>query len=321
MTNNNSKNSRQVTIFRANNFVQISQTGATGADHKGNNEAVADWMDLASKSIGPYMKSHATLMMGSGMENHEIDILLPYIVNVEPGDKDFRKTVFNFYNELTTKIPPTTGKTFEIGLSVDNDKPMSKTNLPIDIEDYVRYRHALSHPWVAKTKQESTTNQLKYFYISDPEANLQSDTAMVVLQDEADAIWLSIRDQPQKINMLLTLLGKDEREYSGRSAEAMKVKDLHFIVKNHAPSFLKAYKEDKFETRYWLKAMIKAGVVTEIGDSYVNTSNNKLLARTEPAMLLFLEDDRQADVVTYLKAATQDILRKPKDKKKLANTK
>lgn len=316
MTNNNSKNSRQVTIFRANNFVQISQTGATGADHKGNNEAVADWMDLASKHIGPYLKSHATMMMGTGLDNNEISILLPFIVNVEPTDKTFRQTVFDFYNNLTTKIPPTTGKTFEIGLLTDNEKPVSEKNLPIDIEDYVRYRHALSHPWVAKTKTESTNNQLKYFYISDPEAELNSDTAMVVLQDEADAIWLSIKDQQQKISMLLTLLGKDERDYSGRSAEAMRVKDLHFIVKNHAPAFLKAYKEDKFETRYWLKAMIKAGIVTEIGDSYVNTSNNKLLARTEPAMLLFLEDERQADIVTYLKAATQDVLRKPKDKKK-----
>lgn len=313
MSNNSQQNSRTVTIFRANSFIQNAQTG--GTSDKANNEAVQDWMDMSSKQIGPYLKSHTAMIMGSGLEIHEIPILLPHVINVDPEEKEFRKTVHEFYNNLTTKIPPNTGKTFEIGLLIDNSKPISKANLPINVEDYIRYRHAKSHPWVASSKSEAQANQLKYFYMNDPEAEVKSKSEAVVLQDKADGIWLSIKSQPQKIMMLLTMLGKDERDYSGRNAEAMKINDLHNIVKTKAPEFLKVYEGDRFETRYWLAAMKKADVVKEVGTSYIITQNNKLLGKSEIEALLFLENSDNVDTVAYLKANTQEVLSKPRKKK------
>jgi hypothetical protein len=315
MTNNSHQNSRQVTIFRAATFVQNAQTGNKGADSKSNNESVQDWIDLASKHIGPYLQSNSSKSVGSGLNISEVNLLLPHLINIESDDRDFKKGVEEYFNNLVTKIPPTTGKTFEIGLYTDNTKPLSEKNLPIDIEDYVRYRHAKSHPWVAASQTEAEGNPLKHFYMNDPEAELKFINDTIVLQDKADAIWATIKSQPAKITMMLTLLGKDEREYVGRNSTALMIKDLHYIVKNKATAFLKAYEGEKFETRYWLKAMLKAAVVTEIGTSFVATQNNKLLARSEEEMLLFLEDAANADTVMFLKSATQDILRKPKEKK------
>jgi hypothetical protein len=314
MNNSSHANSRIVTIFRSNTFVQNSQAGQTAVNKDGSkgDEGLQDWMNQSSRNVGPYLQSNTARIIGSGLTQVETALLMPHMINMEPGDREFRKTVFDFFNSLTTKIPPTTGKTLEIGLTVDNSKAISEKNMPLNVEDYIRYRHAKEHPWVAKSKEEADGNTLKTFYIYDADTDLKERSDKVVLQDKADAIWATIKNQPQKVSMLLTLMGKDERDYTGRNVENKRINDLHEIVKTQASAFVTAYEDDRFEARYWLAAMIKANVVDLVGDSYISKSNGKLLARTLPAMLVFLEDERQTDVVTFLKGATQDILRKPK---------
>lgn len=305
MSNNNShQNTRPITIFRANNFLQRAQ------DTK-DNEGVASYQDLANRHIGPYLQSNTSKIIGSGLNIQEQELLLPHVIQIDADDKEFKKAVFNFFNELTTKIPPTTGKTLETGLLTDNKKPVSKTNMPIDIEDYVRYRHAKNHPWVAASRAEAEGNSLKSFYMNDPEADEQEKMDKLVLQDKADGIWMQIRNQQAKITMLLTLMGKDEREFLGKNGEAKAKLALRTLIDNEASRFIKIYEEERFETRYWLKAMITAGIVSQVGESYIITASQKLIGKQELETLLFLEDEKNTDTVTFLKSNTQDALRKP----------
>jgi hypothetical protein len=297
-------NSLKVTIFRANNFVQNAQ----------KDEAVADFMSQSSKSISPYWQSNTARVIGSGLSIPEQELLMPYLIQIEKDDREFRTAVFKFFNSLSTKIPFSTGKDFEIGLEKSNTEELSKNNMPIDIEQYVRYRHAKNHPWVAGSKSEAEGNQLKLFYIHDADKQHKEDTDKLVIQDEADEIWLKIKNQPQKVTMLLTSLGFDERDYLGRNGETRKQNDLReFINKDGgADKFLKVYRDERFETKYWLKAMVKAAVVEEVGISFVIRETKKLLGRSEMETVLFLENPDNADTVSYLKGATQDALKKPR---------
>lgn len=295
-------NSRKITIFRANNFVQNAQ----------KDEAVADFMSQSSKSISPYWQSNTGKVIGSGLSIPEQNLLLPHLIQIEADDRTFRAEVFKYFNGLSTKIPFSTGKDFEIGLETDNDKPISKDNMPINIEQFVRYRHAKNHPWVAGSKSEAEGNQLKYFYIHDADLQLKEDSDKLVIQDEADEIWLKVKNQPQKITMLLTSLGYDERDYLGRNGETRKQNDLREFISKDADKFLKVYRDDKFETKYWLKAMVKADVVQEVGTSFVIRETKKLLGRSTDETVLFLENPDNADTVSYLKGATQDALKKPR---------
>lgn len=302
MSNNNSENSRKVTIFRTVNFLQEAQ----------KNEGVADFMSMSQKPIGPYYLSNTSKIIGSGLSLQEQEILLPYILNMSKEDRDFKKSVYNFYNSLVTKVPFGNGITLEIGLRIDNNKPISEDNLPLNVEQYVRYRHAKDHPWVASNRTEAQTNQLKTFYIYDPEAQEREDNDKMVLQDKADSIWLQIKSQSGKINMLLTLIGLDERDYVGKNEEIKKQKAVRDFIDNNASKFLDIYEADRFELRYWLKAMTTAGVVQRVGSSFVVAENKKLLGNSELEALLFLEDKKNDDTVMFLKSNTQDVLRKPR---------
>lgn len=299
-------NSRKITIFRANNFVQNAQ----------KDEAAADFMSQSSKSISPYWQSNTARVIGSGLSIPEQELLIPFLIQIEKEDKAFRAEVFKFFNSLTTKIPFTTGKDFEIGLETDSEKPVSKDNMPINVEQYVRYRHAKNHPWVAGSKAEAQGNQLKLFYIHDADLQHQEDTDKLVIQDEAEEIWLKIKNQPQKVTMLLTSLGFDERDYLGRNGETRKQNELREFISKNANEFLKIYRDDRFESKYWLKAMVKASVVEQVGTSYVVQETKKLLGRSEMETVLFLENPENVDTLTYLKGVAQDVLRKPRTLRK-----
>lgn len=296
------ENSKKVTIFRSNNFIQTSQ----------KDEAAIDFMSQSAQSIGPYWQSTTARIMGSGLTISEQNLLMPHMIQIEEGDRTFRQEIFNFFNKLNTKIPFTTGKDFEIGLEKDNSKAISKENMPINVEQYIRYRHAKNHPWVAGNKTEALGNPRKLFYIHDSDLQLIEDSDKLVIQDEADEIWLKIRSQPQKITQLLTSLGFDERDYLGRNGETRKKNDLREFIDKKATEFLKVYRDDRFETKYWLKAMVQADAVQQVGTSYVIKETKKLLGKSELETVLYIEDEANADTISYLKGITQDALRKPK---------
>lgn len=298
-------NSRKVTIFRSNNFLLNAQSG----------EAVMDFVALSSKNIGPYWESVSSRIMGSGLNLTEQDLLMPIQLSMSTQDKDYRKEVFKFFNNLTTKIPPTTGRDLEIGLLTSNDQPLSKDNMPITISDYIRYRHAKGHPWCAGTQSEASGNQTKFFYIHDAEAKDKQDMDKMVIQDQAVQIYLSIKGQEGKVSQLLVMLGEDPRDYVGTKAVQLRQKALRDIVDKDAPRFIKVYETDRFETRYWLKAMETAGIVKLVGTSYIMAENNKLIGRSDMEAVLYLEDPANTDTVSFLKGSTQEVLAKPKTRK------
>lgn len=311
MNNSSHPNSKLVTIFRANNFVQQAQNPDT-------NTQVADWMSLSNKNIGPYFQSNSTKIIGSGLTLPEQKLLMPHIIRIVPTDVSFPIKVYEYFNELVTKVPFSGGKTFQIGLIKDNDKPVGEENMPIDIEDYIRWRHAKNHPWVAGSYSDAKGNQLKFFYMDDPEATLKEDTDKLVLQDKADTLWLGMKDQADKVSMMLTLMGGDPREYAGlRNAEQRMRNDLRSRINKNVSLFISLHEDSKFETKYWLKAMLNANVVKKLGNAYIYGDNKTPLGYSEDESILFLENPNNADTLLLLKGMAQDVLKKSKSKSTL----
>ena len=197
---------------------------------------------------------------------------------------------------------------------------MSKDNLPLNIDQYIRWRHAKNHPWVASSRSGAESDQTKKFYIHDSELQFKEENDKMVLQDKADEIWLKIKNQSTKVDMLLTLLGKDVRDYIGRNEEQKKQQALRELIDKKATKFLEVYETDRFELKYWLKAMVTADVVRLVGTSYVIRETNKLLGRSELEAVLYMEDPANADTLIVLKGSTQDVLRKPRQSRKKITT-
>jgi len=306
------RNSKQVTIFRAGSFLSRAQ----GAD-------TLDFFSSSKRSIDSYWESSSSKKIGSGLTFNEEAILLPHLLDVPAEDREFRKKVATFYIEISTPIPFDGGRTLEIGLELDNEAPISydpknpgKSNMPINIMDYIRYRHALKHPQVTDSKEKADGNAMKEFYIFDKTETSKKNTKKSDDRDAAIQIFLGIKPDEEKVKMMLTLLGVDPREFEGVNAAADRIAALRTLAEKNPDTFSTTYATNNLEVLYWIKTMVNTGVLKVLGGKYYDAETNKMQANTLEELTYFFLDEENSDVVGSLKARMQESLKKPVTKRK-----
>lgn len=306
------RNSKTVTIFRAGSFLSRAQ-----------GKEIEDFFSTSKKSIGSYWESTSSKKVGTGLSFAEEAILLPMVLDVPAEDREFRKKVTQFYVDIDTQVPHNTGRTLEIGLELDNDKPisidikdMSKSNMPINIMDYIRYKHAIGHPFVAKSKEEADGNALIEFYIFDKTEVIKKNTKKSDERDASMQIYLTIKPDPTKVGMMLTLLGIDPREFTGPTAEDLKIDALRKQSETNPKGFIETYQNTDLETHYWIRTMVNTGVLKVIGNKYFDAETNKLIGNTLEETTFYFKDEENSDMVVSLKARIQEAIKKPVAKKR-----
>lgn len=301
----NHKNSKTVVIFRAGSFLSRAQ-----------NSEVDDFLSTTKKSIGSYWENASSRRIGSGLSYPEESILLPPLVDATAEDREFRKKVSSFYLEIDTQIPHQTGKTLEIGLEVSNTSPISDKNFPINLMDFLRYRHILNHPMVAKTKEEADSNSSKEYYIFDKSDVIKKNTLKTTEKDAAMQIYLEIKNEEKKVDDMLIVLGTDPREFTGNDASTLKLEELRKKAEEEPGTFVALYQESDLDVRAWIKAMTNTGVFTMIGPKYLDGETKKLIGNTTEEVIYFFKDEENSEVVSMLKARLQEASKKPVIKKR-----
>lgn len=297
----NHKNSRTVTVFRAGSFLSRAQ----GKD-------VDDFLSTTKKSVGSYWESSSSKRVGSGLTFSEEAILLPLLLDVPVEDREFRKKVTNFYVEIDTPIPYGTGRTLEIGLDGDNDKPISaKDNMPLNVMDYLRYRQIIKHPEVATTKEEADGNSGKTFYIFDPTDVVKKNAKRIDEKDAAMTIYLEVKNSPDKVDSMLTMLGVDPREFNSKDAAKLKQEELRLQSETNPSEFVAIYGNAHLEIRYWITTMVNTGVLKVMNGKYVDGESTKLVANNLEEMIFFFKDEANSEAVVLYKTRMQESLKKP----------
>lgn len=296
--------SKKIVIFRAGSFLSRAQ-----------GKEVDDFYATSKKSVGAYWETLSSKKIASGLTFAEENILMPHLVDAECDDKEFRKKVSTFFQDIDTKIPYNTGLTLEVGLELDNDKPIffskdpEKCNMPINIMDYIRWRHALKHPRVAHSKELADGSSRYEFYIFDKNETIKKNSKKSEEKDAAFAIYLEIKPDIKKVEMMLTLLGHDVRAF-GNNPDTM-IDKLRTESETRSDLFTKTYNGAELEINYWIKAMINTGVMKNIGPKYFDAETEKLIGNSLEETVYFFKDEENSDMVVALKARMQEGLSKP----------
>lgn len=293
-------NSHRVTIFQAGSFLERAQ-----------GKEISDYYEQSKVSIGSYWESNQSTKVGSGLSFPEQGLLMPIIINADADDKGFREAVANYFHEKDTKIPYHNGMVLEIGLERNNDKPIAKDNMPLNPHDFVTYRHALHHPETASSKKEAESNPLKRFYIYDPLEMKTKDRKSKESKDSAMQIYLMLKNEPQKVDQMLVLLGKDVREYRGVNAAADKIDDLRTFSEVEPDKFCKLYKLNDLEVRYWVEHMAKLGVFIKIGEKYIDADTKRTIGHNMEEAISYFLDAENSQHIVVLKARMQEAETKP----------
>lgn len=298
-------NSKTITVFRAGSFLSRSQ----GKD-------VEDHFAMSKASIGSYWEGGGSQKIASGLSSAEEELLLPSIIDITPQDKDFRREVTRYYAEINTEVPYGTGLTLEIGLETDNKGPVSKTNFPINLSDYIRYRQLKGHPHVAGSREEGESNPNKQFYILDKEALENKTQNKTKEKDAAFAIYLKIKEEEVQVDTMLIMMGVDPREFSGKNRMDEKQLALRNLAETKPGEFTALYATENLEIRAWVVQMEQLKVIKKMGTKYYDSETNKLIGNNmEETIYYFLDEENSADVALY-KARTQEASALPVEKKK-----
>jgi len=300
-------NSRIVTIRRAPSFISKAQ----GIE-------VKDFMTSAIQEIGSYFEGGGSTRIGSGLTITEEKILLPEHIGISSEDKEYFKERNKFYVNFYTKVPAD-GIKLEIGLTQDNNKPIhvdktdpEKSNLPINLLEYLRYKHALSHPWVAKSELAGKGNQIQKFFVDDPVTASQGKSDTTAMKDEALTFYLQVKSNPEKVNSLLTLLGVDYRDVVGQTPEQttqLRVDKLRGLVDTRAKDFNDLNKDKNFDVKYKVQMMINTEVLKKVGAKYLITENGESLGNYEELVEFLKDTTTNSDVIGVLNAKLQEAMK------------
>lgn len=297
MATQNHPNSKKITIYRAGSFIDDAQTQAQ------------EFMALSKKSIGSYYAGSNKKGIGSGLSFSEIDALMPDVLDLPKEDRTFRQRVKEYFTQIVTKIPYGTGLELEIGLSESNSKPVSDTNRPLEVSDYIRYKHALGHPRVAQSRNEAKGNMLIEFYIFDKEAATSEGAGFALEKDQALTAYLGVKEDEGKVNMLLTLLKVDPKDpvlFTGKNAASLRVQKLREIADTRPADFLKVTKYDNFDIRYKIQAMLNAGILKTIGGAIADKETNKIIGHSMDEAIVTFLNPAESQLVTILSVKLQE---------------
>lgn len=276
---------------------------------------VKAWYGQAFRGIGPYFKNKTS---GSGLTFDEQRLLLPEIVGMEPTDRDFRKTVTDHYHSFLTKIPHE-GIKLQISLQDDNF-PLSETNMPVNLKDYVIYRHLLEAPDVAINKYEAERQYNKKFYIVNPEeANIES-IKINDLEDKATAVYMKYKDDAIKADQILTMLGVNVR---GLKAEDKVLKLKEFVKKDGKLNefeqkevfnkFINTAEDRDLEYRYLIQEMIGAQYLSLVGTAVHLTESGEPVGEDMSRAVMYYKNPKNSRALNLLKAAYLTKVKKGED--------
>lgn len=290
--------SKTVELHRHFTFIESAQ----------QDPEVKAWFNSSFKPIGPYYQGKA---VATGLSFEEQKLLLPDLLGIEANDKDFRQAVTKHYESILTNIPDK-GLVLEIGLE-DNSMPLSASNLPLNLRDYLIYRHAKKHPHVAINLEEAQKLIVKRFYIVDPEVIATDQLELNQLEDKAMTYYFAHKADTIKVDQILTMLGVNIKKLSPqdkllefKKASKRNPELGEIEQKEKLDQFIKLSVDEDLSLKYMIQELIGAQVLEKIGQNIlIKEHDNQLLGENTQDAVLFLKNPKNSRILNLLKAEYQ----------------
>lgn len=265
---------------------------------------VKAWLGQSYRAIGPYFKDKAT---ATGLSFAEQRMLLPELIGIEDTDKDFRKAVNKFFDEILTPVPK---DGLKLNISLENDdQPLSNENKPIHPLDYIRYRHLIGHPDVGKDKNDAERNYIKRYYLVNPEGVSKDAVAINDLEDNAFVVYSKYKDDPIKVDQILTILGTkiktlkhDEKVLLLKEYAKKQSKYNEHEQKAAFEKFVKTAEDKDLEYKYLIEEMIGAQFLQRVGNNIIYKESGEQIGESLQDAVLYFKNAKNSRALNLLKA-------------------
>lgn len=282
-----------------------------------NDPAVKDYFDMAFRAIGSQYRVFGKIYE-TGLTRAEENILMPEILGLYPDDdkKSYRKAIQEYYRNINTKVP-SRGLRLEISLE-DDSKELSEDNPPINIDHYLRYKHALKHLQVGKNLDEAEKYQHILFYIDDPSEQTKDSAKVSDYEDEARIEYFKIVKNEEKVDMVLTLMGIMVNNLS-LSEKKLKLKAMASIRESlgndenirRLSNFSRVAKDKEMAIKYEITNLISGGILEKVGSRILISESGDVIGDNIKEAVLWFKDKGNSREVNVFRARLRE-LTKPK---------
>lgn len=226
-----------------------------------------------------------------GLESDEEKKWLSVHLGMDPEERDFPKTVRDFWANLRVEVPME-GKVLNIGV-IDKE--------PVNKYDYIIFNWAKKHPHVASDREEMLSNSKYQYYIHDPEIATQKENEVVTFKMKAYEEFIMIKDNEDKVDRIVRLLtDSDPKSMSLKQKQNL----LDGEINSDPKRFFVIATDKHLETKAIISEMISHGIITKIGNQHYFI-DEKLGDTTDEAVKYF-NDKKNSNTTTVLKAKLQE---------------
>ena len=219
--------------------------------------------------------------------------LMQGILDVSPEHVDWPKHSKTFWAELTVPVG-FTGVELEVGLD-ESGKPLS-------IMDYLKYKFALKHPYVALTKEEMESDFNKRFYIQDLSREDKVKNNGIQFKKDADKEFIKLSGNPKNMRRVLRLLSNTN---PARMTDEQVENSLYELKNAKTKKFLKIAKDKNLEIKAEIEEMVSASVLRKIGNQIIFI--DEVLGNTLEDTVVYLKDKKNSGTLTILRAKLKEL--------------
>lgn len=294
--------SKIVFVHRLISFAQAAHT----------DKDVQQWFGSSFQAIGPFWKGKTVF---TGLTSLEQKILMPHLHSTEYSDKDFRKKTEDYFVNILTKIPAN-GLKLEIGLE-DDGAAISETNMPVNIENYVAYKHLKNYPLVAPSKDEAEKDPTKKFYIFDPAASTKTNVDLNKIEDGAIKAYFDFKDDVMKVDQVLTMLGFDIRRLTSEG-KTIKLKELakrpngksEEEQKAALEKFINICNDKDLGVKFLIHELVGAQVLQKVGTNILDKETGNSIGDNLQDAVLYLTNPKNSKDYNVYRAKYDNLISK-----------
>lgn len=229
-----------------------------------------------------------------GLSREEEDKYLPRILGADPKEPTYRQKVQEFWATMSIPVP--------VGGAV-LDITVDEQGEPYNLEDWIRYKWAQKHRYVASNKLEMDKDPRKKFYIRDPEEDTRRKNASIQVQKQADIEFIKASQDPEKgrriIRIMNNVINPDVLSDS-------QVENELFELKNNEPArFLTVAKDKKLDTKAEIQSLVTAQILRKVGQQIIYI--DQVIGDTMDDAVAWYTNPKNSTIVTDLKAKLKEL--------------
>ena len=239
------------------------------------------------KTLGSIFVNEAPLR---GLSKEEEEVLLPKVFGTSINDPNYHEEARRYWADKRLKVP-VEGVVLNITL---RNKESDKIPDPVDLKDYINYRWAKAHSYVADDKESMNPHQSFYFY--DPEVEKVKKNKGFAVKRKAYIILDKLQKDYAKMRMILSIIDNvDVKNLDDVDVENTLVQN----IESNPDNFIRVAEDKNLEMKSFITKLISKGILNKIGNS-VYFIDDKLGGDMDEAVL-YLKDKANSSVLMKLK--------------------